>query len=193
MKNDFKWLLLVIGLINVTIAAAADVAGRTFVMEGDVNGQVTARCRPKASTETLLADLLQLNTDRKLRARMTFNPDNSFTWSESGLDDTLIDAPGVWTDLGNKIMLRFDEDNLSTIKSLPEFIARRLENQGFDSQLRRMRYGFTFKAQAKNNKLTVMESGRYRIRMTGTAQGRRVSCVLGVKVKRVYRGNAVFQ
>lgn len=108
MKKQLKWLILAIGLINVAVAAAADVAGRSFVMQGDINGLVTAPCRPKASTETLLSDLLQLNTDRKLRARITFNPDNSFTWSESGLDDTLFDAPGTWADLGNKLMLRFD-------------------------------------------------------------------------------------
>jgi hypothetical protein len=194
MKKHLFWLALFINLSYFPIAHAVDVTGKTYVMKGDINGRITANCRPSFSREDLFSSIFPLNTARTLRANMTFNAGNVFNWSEKGLKPSLNNAAGVWVAIdNNKNVLRFDDEGLSRIQSLPELIVQKLDNQGINSQIKRIRYGFSAITRVNGNKLTVTESGRYRIRATGLSNGSKVACTLYVKVKRLYQGQIVLR
>jgi hypothetical protein len=194
MKKHLFGLVLFISLSHFTVAHAVDVTGKTYVMKGDINGRISANCRPSFSREDLFSSIFPLNTQRTLRANITFDAGNAFNWSENGLNPSLNNVTGIWGEIdNNKNVLRFDDEGLSRIQSLPQLIVQKLDNQGINSQVKRIRYGFSAITKANGNKLTVTESGRYRIRAAGLVNGAKVACTLYVKVKRLYQGQIVLQ
>ncbi|CAG7857026.1 hypothetical protein MCAMS1_01726 [biofilm metagenome] len=194
MKKHLFWLVLFISMSHHPVAQAVDVTGKTYALKGDIDGRISAICRPSFSREDLFASIFPINTQRTLRANITFNTGNGFNWSEKGLKPSLNNVTGIWGAIDNdKNILRFDDEGLSRIQSLPQLIVQKLDNQGINSQIKRIRYGFSAKTSLNGNKLTVTESGRYRIRATGLSNGSKVACTLFVKVKRVYQGDSVLQ
>lgn len=107
-------IILTMVTANVAIAEP-NLAGKTFVMSGKLTGSVLATCNRGGSRER------PINPTNGLSASLTFNPGNTFMWTDAGATTgAASNAPGIWIQKRKLIDLEYDHDSQSMIKAVGE-------------------------------------------------------------------------
>lgn len=89
-RNLLFTVILTMVTANVAISAP-NLAGKTFVMSGKLTGSVLATCNPGGTRER------HIKPTNGLFANLTFNPGNTFIWTDAGSTTGVAsNAPGFW-------------------------------------------------------------------------------------------------
>lgn len=184
-RNLLFAVILTMVTANVAISAP-NLAGKTFVMSGKLTGSVLATCNPGGTRER------HIKPTDGLFANLTFNPGNTFIWTDAGSTTGVAsNAPGFWIKKRKLIDLEYDDDSQSMIKAVGQALPLTLTSLGAIGTVKNTKYSFFANTNAKGNKLIVTELGGFKMKGSGVVSGKKVSCTVRINLKRVYKGVSV--
>lgn len=185
MKNAITMgiLVMALGVGQSALAASASVSGKTFSLTGKFTGAGNFNC------PGIPAQRVPIQKQKNISATITFNEDGSFVWS----GDTLypFEANGDWSQRGSRIDLDFDNPTtMSYLQKIGEQQASGYAN-GASGSANISPSKYDFSAKIRGSKLTIKETGGYRIKVSASALGHSASCKFKLSLTRSYTGKSL--
>lgn len=180
MNKAFVGVGVFLGLfVSDASMAVPSVAGKTYNLSGKFGGSVAAACRFGGSHGE------KIRSRKGLTARITFNEDGTFSWSNDTLGAGAID--GEWTQKGGKLDLDFDDPSaFSYIWRFGDSYSVGIP--GGSAGVSPLKYDFSGKLNGSGTSLSVEESGGFKVDASASFAGSSNACKYKLRVNRTYKG-----